>query len=96
MICRAKRKRAHGADLYAKSRDPRGREKTVIDSAMGRKGANSRRGPRIDVHEDTAKLLEDLMKTHPVLGSLSCLVLHLAGQKNSPSRSGLRNGLRIW
>ena len=65
MICRAKRKRAHGADLYAKSRDPRGREKTVIDSAMGRKGANSRRGPRIDVHEDTAKLLEDLMKTHP-------------------------------
>jgi hypothetical protein len=32
---------------------------------MGRNGGNSRRGTRIDVHEDTAKLLEDLMKTHP-------------------------------
>jgi len=31
-----------------------------------------------------------------VLGNLACLVLHLAGQKNSPSRSGLRNGLRVW
>ena len=55
----------HGADLYAKSRDPQGREKTVIDSAMGRNGGNSRGGARIDVHGDTAKLLEDLMKTHP-------------------------------
>jgi ankyrin repeat protein len=55
----------HGADLYAKSRDAQGREKTVIDSAMGRNGGNSRGGARIDVHEDTAKLLEDLMKTHP-------------------------------
>jgi hypothetical protein len=40
-------------------------EKTVIDSAMGRNGGKSRGGARIDVHEDTAKLLEDLMKTHP-------------------------------
>ncbi len=58
-----------GADLYAKSRDPRNPQgpetKTVIDSAMGRNGGNSRGGARIDVHEDTAKLLEDLMKTHP-------------------------------
>ena len=37
-------------------------EKTVIDSAMGRNGGNSRGGARIDVHEDTAKLLEELMK----------------------------------
>jgi ankyrin repeat protein len=55
-----------GADLYAKSqsldtvKDPT--EKTVIDSAMGRNGGNSRGGARVDVHEDTAKLLEDLMK----------------------------------
>jgi hypothetical protein len=47
---------AHVADLYAKSRHPQGREKTVMDSAMGRNGGNSRGGPRIDVHEDTAKL----------------------------------------
>ena len=51
-----------GADLNAKSRDAQGREKTVIDSAMGRNGGNSRGGARIDVHEDTAKLLEELMK----------------------------------
>jgi ankyrin repeat protein len=50
-----------GADLNAKS-GTEGREKTVIDSAMGRNGGNSRGGARIDVHEDTAKLLEDLMK----------------------------------
>jgi hypothetical protein len=31
-------------DIYAKSRDPQGREKTVIDSAMGRNGGNSRAG----------------------------------------------------
>ena len=55
-----------GADLNAKSqsldtvKDPT--EKTVIDSAMGRNGGNSRGGARVDVHEDTAKLLEDLMK----------------------------------
>jgi ankyrin repeat protein len=51
-----------GADLNAKSRGGDGKEKTVIDSAMGRNGGNSRGGARIDVHEDTAKLLEDLMK----------------------------------
>ena len=53
-----------GADLNAKSTlDPsRTTEKTVIDSAMGRNGGNSRGGARVDVHEDTAKLLEDLMK----------------------------------
>jgi len=51
-----------GADLNAKSRGADGKEKTVIDSAMGRNGGNSRGGARIDVHEDTAKLLEDLMK----------------------------------
>jgi len=57
-----------GADLYAKSRGTDDREpatKTVIDSAMGRNGGNSRGGARVDVHEDTAKLLEDLMKKHP-------------------------------
>jgi ankyrin repeat protein len=51
-----------GADLKAKSRGNDGKDKTVIDSAMGRNGGNSRGGARIDVHEDTAKLLEDLMK----------------------------------
>ena len=51
-----------GADLNAKSRGADGKDKTVIDSAMGRNGGNSRGGARIDVHEDTAKLLEDLMK----------------------------------
>jgi ankyrin repeat protein len=51
-----------GADLNAKSRGNDGKDKTVIDSAMGRNGGNSRGGARIDVHEDTAKLLEDLMK----------------------------------
>jgi uncharacterized protein len=51
-----------GADLNAKSRSADGKEKTVIDSAMGRNGGNSRGGARVDVHEDTAKLLEDLMK----------------------------------
>jgi ankyrin repeat protein len=54
-----------GADINAKSRGTDDREpatKTVIDSAMGRNGGNSRGGARVDVHEDTAKLLEDLMK----------------------------------
>ena len=50
-------------DIYAKSRDPQGREKTVIDSAMGRAGGNSRGGQRIDVHEDTAALLKKLGET---------------------------------
>jgi ankyrin repeat protein len=52
---------SRGADLYAKSES----EKTVIDSAMGRNGGNSRGGARVDVHEDTAKLLEELMKKNP-------------------------------
>jgi hypothetical protein len=47
-----------GADLSVKDRG----NKTPIDSAMGRNGGNSRGGARVDVHEDTAKLLEDLMK----------------------------------
>lgn len=47
-----------GADLNVKDRG----DKTPIDSAMGRNGGNSRGGARVDVHEDTAKLLEDLMK----------------------------------
>jgi hypothetical protein len=32
---------------------------------MGRNGGNSRGGARVDVHEDTAKLLEELMKKNP-------------------------------
>jgi hypothetical protein len=31
---------------------------------MGHNGGNSRGGARIDVHGDTANLLEDSMKTH--------------------------------
>jgi ankyrin repeat protein len=46
-----------GADLNVKDNG----NKTPIDSAMGRNGGNSRGGQRIDVHEDTAKLLEELM-----------------------------------
>jgi len=46
-----------GADLNAK--DNRGM--TPVDSAMGKAGGNSRGGQRIDVHEDTAKLLRDLI-----------------------------------
>jgi hypothetical protein len=48
---------ARGADLNAK--DNQG--KTVIDSALGKAGGNSRGGQRIDVHEDTAALLQKLM-----------------------------------
>jgi ankyrin repeat protein len=48
-----------GADLDAK--DARGM--TAVDAAMGRAGGNGR-GTRIDVHEDTAKLLKDLMAKH--------------------------------
>jgi uncharacterized protein len=48
---------ARGADLNAK--DSQG--KTVIDSALGKAGGNSRGGQRIDVHEDTAELLKKLM-----------------------------------
>ena len=43
----------HGADVHAT--DTNG--KTVVDSAMGRAGGNSRGGQRIDVHEDTAAML---------------------------------------
>jgi len=46
----------HGAKLDAK--DSQG--KTVIDAALGRAGGNSRGGQRIDVHKDTAALLEKL------------------------------------
>jgi len=51
----------HGADLQAK--DNRGM--TPIDSAMGKAGGNSRGGQRIDVHEDTAALLRQLMAASP-------------------------------
>jgi len=37
--------------------------KTPVDSAMGRAGGNSRGGQRIDVHEDTAALLQKLGAT---------------------------------
>ena len=47
----------HGADLQAK--DNRGL--TPVDSAMGKAGGNSRGGQRIDVHEDTAALLKQLI-----------------------------------
>jgi uncharacterized protein len=39
------------------------RDKTPIDSAMGRAGGNSRGGQRIDVHQDTAELLKKLGAT---------------------------------
>jgi ankyrin repeat protein len=45
-----------GAKLDAK--DAQG--KTVVDAALGKAGGNSRGGQRIDVHPDTAKLLESL------------------------------------
>jgi ankyrin len=48
---------AKGANLDAK--DSRGM--TPVDSAMGKAGGNSRGGARIDVHEDTAALLKQLM-----------------------------------
>jgi ankyrin repeat protein len=46
----------HGGKLDAK--DSEG--KTVIDAAMGRAGGNSRGGQRIDLHKDTAALLQKL------------------------------------
>jgi ankyrin len=52
---------ASGADLHAK--DNRGN--TPVDSAMGKAGGNSRGGARIDVHEDTAALLEKLAAQTP-------------------------------
>jgi ankyrin repeat protein len=48
----------HGADLHAK--DNRGM--TPVDSALGKAGGNSRGGARIDIHEDTAALLQQLIK----------------------------------
>jgi len=47
---------SRGADLAAKDNNG----KTVIDSALGKAGGNSRGGQRIDVHEDTAELLRKL------------------------------------
>jgi ankyrin repeat protein len=47
----------HGANLEAK--DKQG--KTPIDSAMGRAGGNGFSGTRIDVHQDTADLLQKLI-----------------------------------
>jgi ankyrin repeat protein len=46
-----------GADLNAK--DNRGN--TPVDSALGKAGGNSRGGARIDIHEDTAALLGQLI-----------------------------------
>jgi ankyrin repeat protein len=46
-----------GANLDAK--DNRGN--SVVDSAMGKAGGNSRGGARIDIHEDTAALLKKLI-----------------------------------
>jgi ankyrin repeat protein len=50
---------AQGANLEAK--DNRGM--TPVDSALGKAGGNSRGGQRIDVHEDTAALLRQLMES---------------------------------
>ena len=52
----------HGADLRAT--DSRGL--TPVDSALGKAGGNSRGGQRIDVHEDTATLLRQLMAVSDV------------------------------
>jgi uncharacterized protein len=49
----------HGAKLDAK--DKQG--KTPIDSAMGRAGGNGFGGSRIDVHQDTADLLQKLISS---------------------------------
>jgi ankyrin repeat protein len=48
---------AKGAKLDAK--DNRGF--TPVDAALGKAGGNSRGGQRIDVHQDTADLLKQLM-----------------------------------
>src|SRR5215467_376021 len=47
----------HGADVNAKDN----RANTVIDAALGKAGGNSRGGQRIDVHQDTADLLKQLI-----------------------------------
>ncbi|HEY2380507.1 MAG TPA: ankyrin repeat domain-containing protein [Terriglobia bacterium] len=48
---------AHGADLSAK--DNRGHD--AVDTALGKAGGNSRGGQRVDVHQDTADLLKQLI-----------------------------------
>ena len=48
-------------DLNAK--DNRGN--TVVDSELGKAGGNSRGGQRIDVHEDTAALVKQLIAAKP-------------------------------
>ena len=50
---------SRGADLTATDN----RKNTPVDSALGKAGGNSRGGQRIDVHEDTAALLRELMAT---------------------------------
>lgn len=49
---------ANGADIRAK--DLKGR--TPLDSAMGRAGGHGRGGTRIEVHEATAAVIEELIK----------------------------------
>ena len=51
-----------GAALNARDR----RGMTPVDSAMGRAGGNGFGGNRIDVHEDTAKLLQSLGASTPL------------------------------
>ena len=46
-------------DAKLDAKDSRGF--TPIDSALGKAGGNSRGGQRIDVHEDTAALLRQLI-----------------------------------
>ena len=53
----------HGAKVDVKDRQG----KTVVDSAMGRNGGNSRGGARIDVHKDTAELLVKLGAPGPIV-----------------------------
>jgi hypothetical protein len=47
----------HGSPLDVKDK----KDKTPIDSAMGRAGGNGFGGNRIDVHQDTADLLKKLI-----------------------------------
>jgi hypothetical protein len=55
-----------------------------------RNGSNSRGGPRIDVMK--TRRLHQVVK-----GTFTIELSNMLGtQKNSPSRSGLRNGLRVW
>jgi len=52
----------HHADLNALDL----KDKTPVDSAMGRAGGNSRGGQRIDVHRDTAELLKKFGAAAPI------------------------------